>query len=72
MATEIIIPHNKIRNSQGVQPVVEAAFKEKGLDCHINEVRTLEDDDKRGIRRLEVVSTKYFSVPAMPWHKDKR
>ena len=71
MATEIIIPHDKIRDPQGVQPVVEAAFKEKGLNCHVHEVRTLEDDDRKGIRRLEVVSTKSFCVGRVPWHEKK-
>jgi hypothetical protein len=71
MATEIIIPHERIKNSQTCYRETENAFKAKGLNAHINEVRTLEDDNKKGIRRLEVVSTKYFTVPAMPWHKDK-
>jgi len=51
---------------------MEEKFKEKGLDLHKNEVKVLEDDHRKGKRKLEVVNTKYFSVPRIPWHKEKK
>jgi len=72
MSKEIIIEHSAIRNSQTITKVMEEKFKEKGLDLHKNEVKVLEDDHRKGKRKLEVVNTKYFSVPRIPWHKEKK
>lgn len=71
MSKEIIINHQEITNSQTITQVMENKFKEKGLNLHVNEVEKLEDDNKKGVRVISVKGTKYFSVPEIPWHKNK-
>ena len=71
MSKEIIIDHKEINNSQTITTVMETKFKEQGLDTHKNEVDVLEDDFKKGVRRITVRNTKYFIVPELPWMKDK-
>lgn len=58
---EIRIPHKDIQDSQTITKVNEKAFKEAGLDIHVNGVESLDDDHKRGERILRVHKTiKYF------------
>ena len=57
---EIIIPHSEISDPNKITQEMEKRFKEKGLDVHKNDVLDLEDDFKRGVRRLKVKNTKYF------------
>ena len=64
---EIILEHKDIKNSQTITEVMDKKFKEKGLNLHVNEVKSLEDDMKKGIRKIEVINTKYFTVPPLPW-----
>lgn len=69
MSKEILIDHKEIQNPQTITQTVVNKFKEQGLDVHMNEVRVLDDDYKKGVRKLEVVNTKYFSVGNIPWKK---
>lgn len=61
MATEITVDHDEIKDPQKVTQVNIREFKKKGLDIHLNEVESLEDDFKKKKRILRVKgSTKYF------------
>ena len=60
MSKELIIPHSEIKDNQTITGVMERKFKEQGLDLHVNEVEDMQDDHKKGIRRLRVKNTKYF------------
>ena len=60
MSKEIVIPHAEIRDNQTITPVMERKFKEQGLNLHVNEVEAMDDDHKKGVRRLKVKNTKYF------------
>jgi len=60
MAKEIIIDHNEISNNQNIMQVMEKKFKENDLNLHVNEVQELNDDHRKGVRRLQVKNTKYF------------
>lgn len=62
MSTEIIIPHDKIRDPQTITDVNREAFAEKGLDLLKNEA-TFEDDHDKGVRVMQVSNRKVFSVP---------
>jgi uncharacterized membrane protein (DUF106 family) len=62
MAKEIIIDHKEISNNQNIMQVMEKKFKEKDLNLHVNEVKELSDDHRKGIRRLQVKNTKYFFI----------
>jgi len=58
---EIRIPFSRIQDSKTITKVNAEAFKEAGLDIHVNGVESLEDDHKRGERVLRVhKTTKYF------------
>ena len=39
--------------------IAEKAFKEAGLNCRVNEARTIEDDFDEGVRHFEVINTQY-------------
>jgi len=69
MSKEILIPHGEISNSQTITEVTDRKFKEQGLDLHKDEVTDLDDDFKKGVRKLTVKNTKYFYFPDIPWHK---
>ena len=69
MSKEIIVEHKDIANSKTITNVMENIFKATGLNIHKDEVEILEDDHRKGIRRLQVKNTKYFSVGDVPWHK---
>lgn len=69
MSREIIIDHKDISNPQTITETVVNKFKENNLDVHINEVEVLEDDHDKGVRRLSIKNTKYFTIPDIPWHK---
>lgn len=62
---DIILPHSEIGNSQTITERNVRAFSEAGLDIHKNDVVALEDDFKKGERRLKVRNVKYFG----PWSK---
>lgn len=57
---EIVIPFDKIQDSQTITTVQERIFKEKGLDMHKNEVNELIDDHSSKKRILKVKNVKYF------------
>jgi len=69
MSKEIIVEHKDIANSKTITNVMENIFKAKGLNIHKDEVEILEDDPRKGLRRLQVKNTKYFPVGNVPWHK---
>lgn len=69
MSKEIIIEHNEINNPQTITQVMGDKFKANDLDIHKHEVEVLEDDNKKGIRRLRIKNSKFFSVGEIPWHK---
>ena len=69
MSKEIIVEHKNIANSKTITNVMENIFKANDLNIHKDEVKSLEDDMKKGIRKIEVINTKYFIVPEMPWKK---
>ena len=60
MSKEINIPHSEIKDNQTITQVMEQKFKEQDLNLHVNEVEDMQDDHKKGIRRLRVKNTKYF------------
>lgn len=69
MSKQIKLKHKDISDSQTITQETTKAFKEHGLDIHINEVQSLEDDHKKGVRILKVKDTKYFQVGDIPWRK---
>lgn len=69
MSKTIVLKHNDISNPHIITGETTKAFKEHGLDIHINEVQSLEDDHKKGIRILEVKNTKHHFIGSVPWHK---
>ncbi len=60
MSKELVINHDEINNPQTITQVQARKFKEAGLDVHVNEVESLEDDHKKKVRRLRIKNTKYF------------
>lgn len=40
---------------------MEDKFKENNVDLHKHEVEVLEDDHRKGVRRLQVKNTKYYT-----------
>jgi len=66
---EIIINHNEIANPQTITDVMERKFQAKGLNIHVNEVTDLQDDHKKGVRKITVKGTKYFMMPQVPWKR---
>lgn len=67
MAKELIIPHNELSDSQTITQVMDRKMKEKGLNIHINDVVDLQDDFKKGVRKIEVKNSKLFFMPKAPW-----
>lgn len=65
---EIIINHSDIKDSKTITKVIENKFKENDLDIHRHEVEILEDDHRKGVRRLQVKNSKYFLIK-VPWKK---
>lgn len=63
MAKEIVIDHDKIRDSQTITKVVSEAFKKEGLNIHKNDCLTMEDDHTTGKRYYKLKNTKFFG----PW-----
>lgn len=58
---EIRIPHKDIQDPSTITKVNTEAFKNAGLDIHVNGVEDLQDDHRRGERILRVhKTTKYF------------
>ena len=69
MAKEIVISHDKINNPQTITQVMESEFKKHDVNIHQHEVTDLDDDYNKGVRKLTVKNTKYFTVPDLPWKK---
>ena len=69
MAKEILIDHDKIQDPQTITQVVTNEMKARDLDVHRHEVEVIDDDYKKGVRKLRVKNTMYFQVPELPWHK---
>ena len=71
MPREILIPHSEISSPKSITPVMEAKFKEHGLDIHKNEVVNgiVEDDFKKGVRKIKVQNSKFFFIGEVPWKK---
>ena len=57
---EIIIPHNDIGSPDKITKEMEKKFKEHDLNIHRHEVTDIEDDYKKGVRRIKVKNTRYF------------
>jgi hypothetical protein len=64
---EIVLNHDDIRDPQTITEVTRNAFKEKGLNIHVNEVESIDDDFKIGKRHLKVKNTKYHFIGKVPW-----
>lgn len=60
MPKEIIVNHDDIRDPQTITQIMKNKFMEHDLDTKVNEVEVLEDDEKKGVRRILVKNTKYF------------
>ena len=60
---EIVIDHDKIRNSQTITQVVTEEFKKHGLNPHKNDCVEMQDDDKAGKRIYKLKNVKFFG----PW-----
>ena len=69
MSKEISIKHDEIQDPQTITGIVENKFKEYGLDIHRHEVEDLQDDFKKGIRKLKIKNTKYYAIGRVPWHE---
>ena len=57
---EILVKHSDIEHPDKITQEMVKKFKEKDLDLHVNEVTDLEDDFKKGVRRIKVKNTRYF------------
>jgi hypothetical protein len=62
LTRDIILDHKDISDAQTMTPVVDKAFKKAGLDLHRHEVEHIDDDFKKGKRRLRVKATQYFTT----------
>lgn len=62
MPKTIIIDHSKIRDANTIAQVQERAFREAGVNIHVNEVQSMDDDHKKGKRHLTVKNTKYIDL----------
>lgn len=63
------IPHEDIQTGEAVTQRTDAEFRKHGLDIHVNEVDTVDDDFKTKTRHITVKTTKYFIMPECPWKK---
>lgn len=70
MPKEIIIPHSELSNSQTITQVMDAKFKEHDVNIHMNDVIDLQDDFKKGVRKIEVKNSKLFFMGDIPWRKE--
>jgi len=61
MPRELRLKHDELGTSQTITGIMEAKFKEAGLDLHLNDVLELTDDFDRKERILKVKTTKYFT-----------
>lgn len=62
MAREISIPHAELDDPQTITERNVRAFKENGLDIHVNEVDELIDDHKLARRIYKIRNVKYFDM----------
>ncbi len=63
MSKEIEISHDQLSNPQTITQVNEKEFKKHGLDIHVNEVESIDDDHKTRKRTIKIKNTKFFG----PW-----
>ena len=63
MAREFRVDFDKISDPQTITKANTEAFKEQGLNIHVNEVEKLEDDHGKRQRIYRVKNTKFFG----PW-----
>lgn len=67
---EIRIVHKDIQDPQTITEVTKTAFEQNGLDIHHHEVDSLEDDNKKGQRILNIKTPRiFFQVGDIPWKK---
>lgn len=59
---EIVLPFNEISNPQTITQRNEAAWKERGMDMHVQEVMELVDDHKKQVRVIKVRHRKYIDM----------
>ena len=59
MAREVKIPFHLIDKVDTITPHMEERFKDEGLDLHVHEVESMDDDHKRKERILRIKNTKY-------------
>jgi len=62
MAKDILIPHADLQDPQTITERTTRAFREADVDIHRHEVDAIDDDFKRGVRRLKVRHVKYFDL----------
>lgn len=60
MTVSIKIPHDKIRDSNTISHIIAKEFRKKGVNVEKNEVMTMNDDFRKGIRHIEAKNTQYF------------
>lgn len=68
---ELIIDHAEISNSQSITPVMERKFKERNMDIHMHDVVDIQDDFRKGIRKVEVRQRLHHFIGDIPWHTKK-
>ena len=69
MPKELLVQHNEIQNSQTITQVMERKFKEKDVNIHLNDVVDIQDDFKKGIRKISIKNSKLFFMGDVPWKK---
>lgn len=67
---EIRIDYKDIQDPQTITDIIKTVFKQNGLDIHRHEVDSLQDDNKKGQRILNVKTPRtFFQVGDVPWKK---
>jgi len=66
---EIRLKHEKISDPNTITEVTTKAFEKEGLNIHINEAESVEDDFRKGERILKIKNTKFFVIGDIPWHQ---
>jgi intein-encoded DNA endonuclease-like protein len=59
---EIVIPFDKLNNSQTITPIMDRIFKERGLDMSRHEVVKLVDDPDKKVRVLTIRPKTYIII----------
>jgi len=70
MSKEIILNHKDIQHPVGICDVVEREFQKRDMDIHRHEALEVTDDFDKGVRKITVKNTKYFTIGKVPWHRE--